>query len=172
MFIDKEVSASGAAGRGPRLLAHVVGPAKDQPLPKLERFWPGPIGLFAEITTRSRQRSWRVAPSPADVRRLGAQASGHVLAAPPVPQPAGAGATPSGCAQLLPDVLAKIEMRTRRTIVLHRTCTLEVIVEQIAELELKIAQALGEAPRWRDFSRLPPLARRRDLGRDAALGDR
>lgn len=38
-------------------------------------------------------------------------------------------------------------MRRRRTIVLH----LEVIVEQIAELELKIAQALGEAPRWRDF---------------------
>jgi hypothetical protein len=38
-------------------------------------------------------------------------------------------------------------MRTRRTIVLH----LEVIVEQIAELERKIAQALGEAPRRRDF---------------------
>jgi hypothetical protein len=49
LFIDKEVSASAAAGRGPRLLAHVVGPAKDQPLPKLERFWPGPIGLFVEI---------------------------------------------------------------------------------------------------------------------------
>ena len=113
---------------------------------ELERCWPGPIGLFSALDNRISLAFLTRYPSPQDARGLGEKRLAAFLKAQRYSSPK----TP---AQLLKRLRSAptgragtIETRTRRQIVLHLTRTLQVMVDQIAELEPEIAQALRAHP--------------------------
>ncbi|MBV8201727.1 MAG: IS110 family transposase [Acidobacteria bacterium] len=112
----------------------------------LERFWPGPIGLFSDLDSPISLAFLARYPSPLDARGLGekrlaaflkgqryhhrktaAQLLGRLRSAP-------AGRT------------GELEIRRRRSVVKRVVRTLPVMVEQIAELEREIAEALDAHP--------------------------
>jgi transposase len=109
---------------------------------ELERFWPGPIGLFSALDSRISLAFLERYPSPQDARGLGEKRLGGFLNAhrysahkPPGQLLERLRSAPAGRA-------GEIEVRTRRSIVLGLTHTLSVMVEQISELETEIADAL------------------------------
>lgn len=109
---------------------------------EFERFWPGPIGLFCDLDSPISLAFLGRYPSPADTRALGRSAS------------------PPSCynnrrtpAQLLGRLRSapvgragELETRRRRSVVLRLVGTLRVMVEQIAELESEITEALDAHP--------------------------
>jgi transposase len=113
---------------------------------ELDRFWPGAVGLFSSIDSQISLAFLARYPSPADAKglgekRLAAFLKNHGYSARKTP------------AQLLEHLRAapagragEVETRTRRSIVLSLTRTLQVMVEQIRELESEIAQALRTHP--------------------------
>jgi transposase len=119
---------------------------------ELERFWPGPIGLFAALDSPISLAFLARYPSPNDAHALGEKRlaaffkahrySGHK--------------NPSELLQRLRSAPAgragEIEMITRRSIVLHLTRTLQVMIEQLHELESEIADALHSHPDGEIFS--------------------
>jgi transposase len=113
---------------------------------ELERFWPGPVGLFSSIDSPISLAFLARYPSPADARGLGEKRMAAFLKAHHYPiskTPAELlqrlRSAPSGCA-------GEVETRTRRQIVLRLTRTLSVMGEQIRELEAEIADALDAHP--------------------------
>lgn len=109
---------------------------------ELERFWPGPVGLFSSIDSPISLAFLTRYPSPADARGLGEKRMAAFLKAHHYPMSKTAvellerlRAAPAGRA-------GEVETRTRRQIVLRLTVTLAVMVEQIRELESEIADAL------------------------------
>jgi len=112
---------------------------------ELERFWPGPIGLFAALDSRISLAFLARYPSPGDTRGLGEKRLAAFLKAH--------GYSHKTAAQLLEHLNAvpqgragEVETRTRRSIVLHLTQTLQVLGQQIRELETEIADALDAHP--------------------------
>ncbi len=113
---------------------------------ELERFWPGAIGLFSDLDSPISLAFLTRYPSPGDARGLGekrmaAFLKGHRYSARKTP------------AQLLERLRSgptgragEIETRTRRTIVLRLTRTLQVLAAQIRELEAEITKALDAHP--------------------------
>jgi transposase len=125
---------------------------------ELERFWPGPIGLFAELDSPISLAFLARYPSPADARGLGTKRMATFLQAHRYTNRN----TPAELLERLRSAPAgragEIEARTRRMVVAGLTHTLQVMVEQIAELEREIAKALGAHPDgaiFRAFFRLP-----------------
>ena len=125
---------------------------------ELERFWPGPVGLFADIDSAISLAFLARYPSPMDARGLGEKRLAAFLKAhhysnrkPP--------------AQLLERLRSAaagrggaLETARRRSIVPRLTRTLQMIVEQIRELEREIAEALDTHPDgeiFRSFFRCP-----------------
>ena len=113
---------------------------------ELERFWPGPVGLFSSIDSPISLAFLARYPSPADARGLGEKRMAAFLKAHHYPMSKTPAellqrlrSAPSGCA-------GEIETRTRRQIVLRLTRTLAVMGEQIRELEAEIADALDAHP--------------------------
>jgi transposase len=113
---------------------------------ELERFWPGPVGLFSSIDSPISLAFLTRYPSPADARGLGEKRMAAFLKAHRYPMSKTPAellqrlrSAPSGCA-------GEIETRTRRQIVLRLTRTLAVMGEQIRELEAEIAAALDVHP--------------------------
>jgi transposase len=125
---------------------------------ELERFWPGPIGLFTALDSPISLAFLARYPSPSDTRGLGEKRMAAFLKA----HRYSARKTPG---QLLERLRAaprgragEIETRTRRAIVLHLTRTLQVMIEQIDALETEIGQALDAHPDgqiFRSFFRSP-----------------
>ena len=113
---------------------------------ELERFWPGPIGLFNDLDSRISLAFLGRYPSPIDARLLGEKRLAAFLDAHNYNNRKTA-------AQLLARLRAaavgragELETRRRRSIVLRLVRTLWVIVEQISALESEISEALDAHP--------------------------
>jgi transposase len=112
---------------------------------ELERFWAGPIGLFSALDSPISLAFLGRYPSPGDTRGLGEKRLAAFLKAH--------GYSHKTAAQLLEHLNAapqgrggQVETRTRRSIVLHLTQTLQVLGQQIRELEAEIAERLDAHP--------------------------
>jgi transposase len=119
---------------------------------ELDRFWPGPVGLFSALDSPISLAFLARYPSPADARGLGEKRLGAFLNA----QHYTNRKTPAQLLQRLRSAPAgragEIETRRRRSIVQRLTRTLQVMVEQIGELETEIADALHAHPDGEIFS--------------------
>jgi transposase len=113
---------------------------------ELERFWPGPLGLFSDLHSRISLAFLERYPSPADARGLGEARLAAFLA------------RERCCGRQKPDkLLAKLrrapeghvgglELSTRRQLVLTLVTTIKTLNVQIKELERQIATAIREHP--------------------------
>jgi transposase len=113
---------------------------------ELERFWPGPIGLFTKLDSPISLAFLERYPSPADARGLGAQRLAGFLTR----QHSSGNQKPA-------ELLAKLrrapegrvgdaEMIARRAIVLALVAAITPLVDQIKQLTEQIATALREHP--------------------------
>jgi transposase len=113
---------------------------------ELERFWPGPVGLFCEIDSPISLAFLARYPGPGDARGLGEKRLATFLKAQRYPNRK----TPTELLERLRSAPAgrvgEIEASRRRSIVLRLVGTLTVIVEQIAGLESEITEALLAHP--------------------------
>jgi transposase len=113
---------------------------------ELGRFWPGPIGVFSAIDSPISLAFLTRYPSPADARSLGEKRMAAFLKAQHY-------SSRKSAAQLLARLRSapagragEIETRSRRSVVLRLVRTLQLMVEQIAELESDISHALDAHP--------------------------
>jgi transposase len=113
---------------------------------ELERFWPGPVGLFKDLDSVISLAFLERYPSPVDADSLGEKRLGAFLA-----REGYSGRQKP--AQLLAKLRAapvsrpgQAEMTTRRQIVLALVTTLRPLVAQIKQLERQIAIAVREHP--------------------------
>lgn len=113
---------------------------------ELGRFWPGPIGLFSAIDSPISLAFLARYPSPADARTLGEKRMAAFLKAQhyssrktAVELLARLRSAPAGRA-------GEVETRARRSVVVRLVAALQVMVEQIAELEAEMSQALDAHP--------------------------
>jgi transposase len=113
---------------------------------ELERFWPGPLGLFTKLTSRISLAFLERYPSPADARGLGEARLQAFLARERY----------SG-RQKPPELLAKLrrapegrvgelELGVRRQLVLSMVATLKTLNGQIDELERELATQVRAHP--------------------------
>jgi len=113
---------------------------------ELERFWPGPIGLFQDLGSQISLAFLQQYPSPRDARTLGEKRLQAFLA-----RQRYSGHKPAG------EVLAKLrsapegragetEMTARRQIMLGLVAALTPLVQQIKALERRIAASVREHP--------------------------
>jgi len=113
---------------------------------ELERFWPGPIGLFKDLDSLISLAFLERYPSPLDAKSLGEKRLAAFLA-----HAGYSGRKPAG------ELLAKLraapenragqaELNTRRRVVAALVSTLKPLVAQIKELEREIAVAIREHP--------------------------
>jgi transposase len=121
---------------------------------ELERFWPGPIGLFTKLDSPISLVFLERYPSPADARGLGERRLAAFLAR----QHYSGGQKPA-------ELLAKLrrapegrvggaELTARRAIVLALVAAITPVVEQIKQLTEQIAAALREHPDGEIFTSL------------------
>jgi transposase len=113
---------------------------------ELERFWPGPVGLFSDIDSPISLAFLARYPCPQDARGLGEKRLAAFLKAHRYTNRK----TPAQLLERLRSAPAgragEVETRGRRSIVLRLTRTLAVMVEQVRELESEIAEALAAHP--------------------------
>ena len=121
---------------------------------ELERFWPGPIGLFQKLDSPISLSFLERYPGPADVRGVGEQRLAGFLAR----QRYSGGQKPS-------ELLAKLrrapegrvgeaELAARRAVVLALVTAIRPLVEQIMQLDSQIATAVREHPDGEIFTSL------------------
>ena len=113
---------------------------------ELERFWPGPIGLFKDLDSQISLAFLEHYPSPGDARSLGEKRLQAFLARQHYPgrqKPA----------QLLAKLrrapegrVGEVELQARRQIVLGLVATLKTLVAQIKQLDRQIAAAVRAHP--------------------------
>src|SRR5450432_3461867 len=113
---------------------------------ELERFWPGPVGLFSSIDSPISLAFLARYPSPHDARGLGEKRLAAFLKAHHYTNRKTAAQLLERLRSAAAGRAGEIETRRRRSIVLHLTRTLAVMVEQIGELESEIADALDVHP--------------------------
>src|SRR5450755_825801 len=113
---------------------------------ELERFWPGPLGLFTDLHSRISLAFLERHPSPTDARGLGQARLQGFLAR----EHYTGRQTP---AQLLSKLrrapatrVGELELLTRRALVLSLVATIKTSNEQIKQLERQIATAIREHP--------------------------
>ena len=113
---------------------------------ELERFWPGPVGLFTDLYSRISLAFLERYPSPTDARALGEARLQGFLAREHY-------TGSQKPAQLLSKLrrapaarVGELELGTRRALVGSLVATLKTINEQIRQLERQIATAMHEHP--------------------------
>ncbi len=113
---------------------------------ELERFWPGPLGLFTDLRSRISLAFRERYPCPADSRGLGEARLQGFLAREHY-------TGSQKPAQLLAKLrrapaarLGELELIARRQLVLSLVATLTTVNEQLKQLERQIATALREHP--------------------------
>jgi transposase len=121
---------------------------------ELERFWPGPIGLFCDLDSPISLAFLARYPSPADARGLGEKrlqafltGQGYNNRKTPAQLLGRLRAAPAGRA-------GELETRRRRSVVRRLVGTLQVLAEQIAGLESEISEALDAHPNGEIFRSL------------------
>jgi transposase len=112
---------------------------------ELERFWPGPIGLFSSLDSPISLAFLARYPSPGDAHGLGEKRLAVFLKAHHYSH--------KPASQLLEHLRSgpqgrarEIETRTRRSIVVRLISTLQVLVDQIQSMEAEIGEALDAHP--------------------------
>jgi transposase len=113
---------------------------------ELQRFWPGPIGLFSHLDSPISLAFLARYPSPGDARSLGQKRMGSFLKAH---RYAGRKTAEQLLARLRSAPAGRtgeIETHARRSVVVRLVRTLQLMVEQIAELESEISRALDAHP--------------------------
>ncbi len=121
---------------------------------ELERFWPGPLGLFSVLHSRISLAFLERYPSPADARGLGEARLQAFLARE---RYSGRQKPDQLLAKLrrAPDGrVGELELATRRQLVLAFVATLKTLNAQIKELERQIATAIREHPDGQVFCSL------------------
>jgi transposase len=121
---------------------------------ELERFWPGPLGLFSDLHSQISLAFLERYPSPTDARGLGEARLAGFLAREHYSgrqQPA----------QLLAKLrraphgrVGELELSTRRQLVLTLVSMIKLVSGQIKELERRIATAIREHPDGQIFRSL------------------
>jgi hypothetical protein len=118
----------------------------NQLLAELERFWPGPIGLFSDLASRTSLAFLTRYPSPADAQRLGEKRLASFLKAcnynnsrTPAQLLAHLRQAPTGRGE-------DAEIAARRQVVLALVGTLQMMAANIAQLEGQITSALDANP--------------------------
>ena len=113
---------------------------------ELERFWPGPIGLFTDLDSPISLAFLKRYPSPRDAKSLGEKRMQGFLASEhytgrkqPAELLAKLRRAPEGRA-------GELECEARRAVVLSMVAALEPIVASIKQLERQIATAVREHP--------------------------
>jgi len=121
---------------------------------ELERFWPGPIGLFSDLDSRISLAFLKRYPSPQDARSLAAKRMQAFLASQhysgrqqPAELVTKLRRAPEGRA-------GELECDARRAVVLSLVCALEPLVAAISQLERQIAAAVREHPDGEIFTSL------------------
>ncbi len=121
---------------------------------ELERFWPGPIGLFTDLDSPISLAFLEHYPSPADARSLGEKRLQAFLAR----QHYSGGQKP---ARLLAKLrrapegrVGEVEMNARRQIVLCLVTTLKTLAAQIKTLERQIEDSVRTHPDGEIFTSL------------------
>jgi hypothetical protein len=112
----------------------------------LERFWPGPIGLFQKLDSLISLAFLERYPSPADARGLGEQRLGAFLAR----QRYSGHKQPTELLTKLRRApegrVGDVELAARRALVLALVAAIKPLIEQIRGLDRQIATALHEHP--------------------------
>ena len=121
---------------------------------ELERFWPGPLGLFSDLHSQISLAFLERYPSPADARGLGEARLQAFLARErysgrqkPAQLLAKLKAAPAG-------TVGARELATRRQLVSGLVAMIKTLNQQIAELERQIATAIREHPDGEIFTSL------------------
>jgi transposase len=121
---------------------------------ELERFWPGPLGLFSDLHGRISLAFLERYPSPVDARGLGEARLAGFLAR----ERYSGRQTP---AQLLAKLrrapegrVGELELATRRQLVLSLVATMRTLNAQIKELERQLTSAVREHPDGQIFTSL------------------
>jgi transposase len=141
-----ETKALRALTRAREDLVHAKVALTNQLRSELERFWPGPIGLFARLDSAISLAFLERYPSPVDARGLGERRLAAFLARQHYPggqKPAKLlaklGRAPEGR-------LGEAELNARRQLVLALVATLKTLVAQVKHLEQQIATAVRAHP--------------------------
>jgi transposase len=113
---------------------------------ELERFWPGPIGLFCDLDSPISLAFLTRYPSPGDARGLGEQRMAAFLKGQHYPNRKPAAELLARLRSAPAGRAGEVETRARRQIVLRLARTLQNMAGQIAESEAQIAQALDAHP--------------------------
>jgi transposase len=141
-----QTKALRALTRARQDLVHTKVAVTNQLRSELERFWPGPIGLFCDLDSQISLAFLERYPSPADARTLGEQRLRAFLDR----QHYSGTQKPAKLLQKLRRApegrVAETELKARRQIVLALVATLKTLAAQIRTLERQIATAVSEHP--------------------------
>jgi hypothetical protein len=113
---------------------------------ELERFWPGPLGLFSDLHSRISLAFLERYPSPADTRGLGEARLQAFLAGERYCGRQKPGQLLAKLRQAPVGRVGERELATRRRLVLALLATLGGLNAQIKELERQITSAIREHP--------------------------
>lgn len=137
-----ETKALRALTRAREDLVHARVALSNQLRAELERFWPGPIGLFAKLDSQISLAFLERYPSPADARGLGEQRlagflhkQGYSGRKKPAELLAKLRQAPEGR-------VGEVELAARRSLVLALLTAIKPLVAQIKQLEKQIAAAI------------------------------
>jgi hypothetical protein len=113
---------------------------------ELERFWPGPVGLFTDLDSPISLAFLERYPSPVDARTLGEQRIQAFLAR----QHYSGGQKPAKLLEKLRRApegrVGEVELGARRQLVLSMVATLKTLAAEIKQLERRIAAAVHAHP--------------------------
>jgi transposase len=149
-----ETKALRALTRGREDLVGMRTALTNQLRAELERFWPGPLGLFTDLNSRISLAFLERYPSPGDARGLGAQRpqgflrrQGYTGGKRPVQLLAKLRRAPEGR-------VGETELGAHRQLVLGLVATLTTLVGQIKTLDRQIASAVRAHPDGEIFTSL------------------
>jgi len=113
---------------------------------ELQRFWPGPVGLFSAIDSPISLAFLARYPSPVDARGLGEKRLAAFLKAQQYSSHKTAGQLLARLRSAPTGRAGEAETRARRSVVARLVATLQVMVKQIGELESEVSQSLDIHP--------------------------
>src|SRR6516165_5055033 len=141
-----ETKAPRALTRGREDLVGTRTALTNQLRAELERFWPGPLGLFSDLNSRISLAFLERYPSPADARGLGEARLRAFLERERYSGRQEPGQLLAKLRRAARGRVGELELATRRRLVLTLVSTIKALNQQIKELERQIATAIREHP--------------------------